>query len=209
MYINPKPRACGGAVDVSSRQGPLGEPPDPHLRTHFLVDEALAMETPEAVHICQDCGWELAEAGSELCSGCTAAERLQREFEGWRASRELAAAAAEAYAHAARANGVFAGQPRETGAMPKPPDACPTINGFGLVLLLTVAFWAVLAVVLLASSRNEDARRPISGWQSRSRVEPEHYTKNTVSASYWCAKCGKPTLHRVDSGRAGMSRWIP
>lgn len=32
---------------------------------------------------------------------------------------------------------------------------------------------------------------------------PEHYTKNTVSATYWCAKCGKPTLHRIDSGRRG------
>jgi hypothetical protein len=32
---------------------------------------------------------------------------------------------------------------------------------------------------------------------------PEHYTKNTVSATYWCAKCGKPTLHRVDGGRRG------
>jgi ribosomal protein L37AE/L43A len=32
---------------------------------------------------------------------------------------------------------------------------------------------------------------------------PEHYTKNTVSATYWCPKCAKPTLHRVDSGRRG------
>lgn len=31
----------------------------------------------------------------------------------------------------------------------------------------------------------------------------EHYTKNTVSATAWCAKCGKPTEHRVDSGRLG------
>lgn len=31
----------------------------------------------------------------------------------------------------------------------------------------------------------------------------EHYTKNTVSATFWCAKCGKPTLHRVDGGRRG------
>ena len=32
---------------------------------------------------------------------------------------------------------------------------------------------------------------------------PEHYTKSTVSATFWCAKCGKPTLHRVDGGRRG------
>lgn len=32
---------------------------------------------------------------------------------------------------------------------------------------------------------------------------PEHYTKATVSATFWCAKCGKPTLHRVDAGRRG------
>lgn len=32
---------------------------------------------------------------------------------------------------------------------------------------------------------------------------PEHYTKNTVSATCWCKKCGKNTLHRVDDGRRG------
>jgi predicted RNA-binding Zn-ribbon protein involved in translation (DUF1610 family) len=32
---------------------------------------------------------------------------------------------------------------------------------------------------------------------------PEHYTKETVSASFWCKKCGKETLHRVDKGRRG------
>ncbi len=32
---------------------------------------------------------------------------------------------------------------------------------------------------------------------------PEHYTKSTVSATFWCRKCGKPTLHRVDHGRRG------
>ena len=32
---------------------------------------------------------------------------------------------------------------------------------------------------------------------------PEHFTKNTVEASFWCNKCGKPTPHRVDSGRRG------
>jgi hypothetical protein len=32
---------------------------------------------------------------------------------------------------------------------------------------------------------------------------PEHYTKNTVSASFWCNKCGKETSHRVDGNRRG------
>lgn len=32
---------------------------------------------------------------------------------------------------------------------------------------------------------------------------PEHYTKSTVSATYWCAKCGAATEHRVDGGRRG------
>ena len=32
---------------------------------------------------------------------------------------------------------------------------------------------------------------------------PEHYTKATVSASFWCKKCGKETLHAVHDGRRG------
>lgn len=32
---------------------------------------------------------------------------------------------------------------------------------------------------------------------------PEHFTRNTVSASFWCSKCGKATLHRVDDRRRG------
>lgn len=32
---------------------------------------------------------------------------------------------------------------------------------------------------------------------------PEHFTKLTVSATYWCHKCGKATEHRVDKGRRG------
>jgi hypothetical protein len=32
---------------------------------------------------------------------------------------------------------------------------------------------------------------------------PEHFTKLTVSASFWCAKCGKATMHRVDDRRRG------
>jgi DNA-directed RNA polymerase subunit RPC12/RpoP len=32
---------------------------------------------------------------------------------------------------------------------------------------------------------------------------PEHFTRNTVSASYWCSKCGKPTMHRVDGVKRG------
>jgi hypothetical protein len=31
----------------------------------------------------------------------------------------------------------------------------------------------------------------------------EHFTKNTVSATFWCGKCGKRTQHRVDAGRKG------
>jgi hypothetical protein len=26
----------------------------------------------------------------------------------------------------------------------------------------------------------------------------EHYTRNTVEVSAWCAKCSKRTMHRVD-----------
>lgn len=32
---------------------------------------------------------------------------------------------------------------------------------------------------------------------------PEHFTKRTVMARFWCLKCGQPTMHRVDSGRRG------
>lgn len=31
----------------------------------------------------------------------------------------------------------------------------------------------------------------------------EHYTRNTVSASAWCAKCKKQTMHRVDGVKLG------
>lgn len=31
----------------------------------------------------------------------------------------------------------------------------------------------------------------------------EHYTRNTVSAASWCAKCQKQTQHRIDEGRKG------
>ena len=31
----------------------------------------------------------------------------------------------------------------------------------------------------------------------------QHYTRNTVSASAWCTKCGKPTMHRVDGVKRG------
>jgi hypothetical protein len=34
-------------------------------------------------------------------------------------------------------------------------------------------------------------------------MAPEHFTKATVAASFWCAKCAKPTFHRVDNGRRG------
>lgn len=32
---------------------------------------------------------------------------------------------------------------------------------------------------------------------------PEHYTKSTVSAAFWCKRCARETLHRVDGGRRG------
>jgi len=32
---------------------------------------------------------------------------------------------------------------------------------------------------------------------------PEHFTKTTVGASFWCNKCAKATFHRVDNGRRG------
>jgi len=31
----------------------------------------------------------------------------------------------------------------------------------------------------------------------------EHYTRNTATATDWCAKCGRNTEHRVDAGRKG------
>jgi hypothetical protein len=31
----------------------------------------------------------------------------------------------------------------------------------------------------------------------------EHFTKNTVSAAFYCRKCGKVTQHRIDDGRKG------
>jgi hypothetical protein len=31
----------------------------------------------------------------------------------------------------------------------------------------------------------------------------QHFTRNTVSAPFYCSKCGKQTSHRIDSGRKG------
>jgi hypothetical protein len=31
----------------------------------------------------------------------------------------------------------------------------------------------------------------------------EHYTRNTLTATAWCAKCHRNTEHRVDDGRRG------
>jgi hypothetical protein len=31
----------------------------------------------------------------------------------------------------------------------------------------------------------------------------EHFTRNTVEASCWCNKCGKPTMHRIDGVKRG------
>ena len=32
---------------------------------------------------------------------------------------------------------------------------------------------------------------------------PQHFTLNTVSASFYCGKCEKFTQHRIDKGRKG------
>lgn len=32
---------------------------------------------------------------------------------------------------------------------------------------------------------------------------PHHFTKNTVSANFWCKPCGKPTEHLVQRARRG------
>jgi hypothetical protein len=32
---------------------------------------------------------------------------------------------------------------------------------------------------------------------------PEHYTKNTLECTAWCARCQRDTQHRVDGGRRG------
>lgn len=31
----------------------------------------------------------------------------------------------------------------------------------------------------------------------------QHFTRNTVSAEFWCGKCKKRTQHRIDGGRKG------
>lgn len=31
----------------------------------------------------------------------------------------------------------------------------------------------------------------------------QHFTKNTVSATFYCPKCGRSTSHRIDDGRKG------
>ena len=32
---------------------------------------------------------------------------------------------------------------------------------------------------------------------------PEHFTRNTLTATAWCAKCARSTEHRIDDGRVG------
>lgn len=32
---------------------------------------------------------------------------------------------------------------------------------------------------------------------------PEHFTKSTIEAKFWCKKCGCPTMHFVNGGRRG------
>jgi len=31
----------------------------------------------------------------------------------------------------------------------------------------------------------------------------EHFTRNTISAAFYCGKCGRSTQHRVDDRRKG------
>lgn len=31
----------------------------------------------------------------------------------------------------------------------------------------------------------------------------QHFTRSTVSAAFYCGKCGRTTQHRIDSGRKG------
>jgi hypothetical protein len=31
----------------------------------------------------------------------------------------------------------------------------------------------------------------------------QHFTRSTVSAEFYCGKCGKKTQHRIDDGRKG------
>ena len=31
----------------------------------------------------------------------------------------------------------------------------------------------------------------------------QHFTRNTVSAAFYCGKCGETTQHRIDGGRKG------
>lgn len=39
--------------------------------------------------------------------------------------------------------------------------------------------------------------------QMKRGIMPEHFTKSTIEASYWCARHGKETRHRIDNGRRG------
>ena len=32
---------------------------------------------------------------------------------------------------------------------------------------------------------------------------PEHFPRATVSAAFYCGKCGRPTQHRIDDRRKG------
>ena len=32
---------------------------------------------------------------------------------------------------------------------------------------------------------------------------PEHFSKATIEAKFWCAKCHRPTMHYVSDGRRG------
>ena len=32
----------------------------------------------------------------------------------------------------------------------------------------------------------------------------QHFTRSTISAAFYCAKCGKATQHRIDDRRKGL-----
>jgi ribosomal protein L44E len=32
---------------------------------------------------------------------------------------------------------------------------------------------------------------------------PQHFTRSTISAEFWCSKCQKFTQHRIDDARKG------
>jgi hypothetical protein len=50
-----------------------------------------------------------------------------------------------------------------------------------------------------------------SSRRERRKYSPmtEHFTRSTVSAAFYCKKCGKVTQHRIDHGPTGAGRKGP